>query len=150
MIAPSAPASRHPTQNRLLETITIHADDATEASRTAQALVPGAVTIVNGLTLQERFIHNAADALRYVPGVHATSESGASDEIRISIRGSNLHGMNYDNSGVSLFQDGLPVTTASGDNHNRFIDPLTASDIIVARGNTAGTVAKASTPLPAV
>lgn len=120
-----------------LEAITVHPLDVPEPLKAEQTLVPGAVTIVNGLRLQERPVNNASDALRYVPGVYTTSESGASDEIRISIRGSNLHGTNYDNSGVALFQDGLPVTTASGDNHNRFIDPLTASNIIVARGANA-------------
>jgi iron complex outermembrane receptor protein len=120
-----------------LGTITVHASGQSEAIQAEQALVPGGVTVVNGLRLQEQPINNVADALRYVPGVYTTSEAGASDEIRISIRGSNLHATNYDNSGVAIFQDGLPVTTASGDNHNRLIDPLTARDIIVARGTNA-------------
>ncbi|TAM87260.1 MAG: TonB-dependent receptor [Candidimonas sp.] len=120
-----------------LGTVTVHATDESGAIQARRALVPGGVTIVDGLRLQERPVNNTADALRYVPGVYVTSEAGASDEVRLSIRGSNLHATNYDNSGVALFQDGLPVTTASGDNHNRLIDPLIASDIIVARGANA-------------
>src|SRR5690606_35846809 len=38
---------------------------------------------------------------------------------------------------VKLFQDGLPITTADGNNHNRFPDPMAASRVIVAHGANA-------------
>jgi iron complex outermembrane receptor protein len=104
--------------------------------RTQQSLTPGAVSVVDGSAFEQRSVNNVADALRDVPGVWAQSPSG-SDDVRISIRGSNLGAIDYDNNGVTLFQDGLPVTTADGNNHNRIVNPLTARDMIVARGANA-------------
>src|SRR5690606_8675736 len=74
--------------------------------------------------------------LRYVPGVWAESGTGG-DAIFLSSRGSNLDATDYDNNGIKLFQDGLPVTTADGNNHNRFMDPMTASRVVVAHGANA-------------
>jgi hypothetical protein len=71
--------------------------------------------------------------LKYVPGIRSTSNSG-SDGIYLSSRGSNLDATNYDMNGIKLMQDGLPVTTADGNNHNRVIDPLSARHATVARG----------------
>ena len=107
-----------------------------ESILAAQARVPGSVYALDGQTLRERAVNNLADALRYVPGVMAGSNAGGDDMV-LSIRGSNLNSLSYDNSGVALFQDGLPVTTADGNNHNRMIDPLMARDIIVANGINA-------------
>ena len=77
-----------------------------------------------------------ADMLRYAPGVFADSGYG-NDELFFSSRGSNLDAVDYDKNGVKLLQDGLPVTTADGNNHNRLIDPLTARYASVARGANA-------------
>jgi iron complex outermembrane receptor protein len=77
-----------------------------------------------------------ADALRYVPGVLAEGKS-TGDDLTLSIRGSNLDAIDYDNSGVKLLADGLPVTTADGNNHNRLLDPLMARYVVVARGANA-------------
>ena len=74
--------------------------------------------------------------LRYAPGVWAESSSG-SEELFFSSRGSNLDATDYDKNGIKLLQDGLPVTTADGNNHNRVIDPLTARYASVARGANA-------------
>lgn len=101
-----------------------------------QALVPGGVTVVDAEELQARNVANIADMFRYVPGVWSASASG-SDASFISIRGSNLDAVDYDNNGVILLQDGLPVTAADGNNHNRFVDPLSASHVVVARGANA-------------
>ena len=46
--------------------------------------------------------------------------------IFFSSRGSNLDATDYDMNGIKLLQDGLPITTADGNNHNRVIDPLSA------------------------
>lgn len=101
-----------------------------------QALTPGAVTVVDSDELYQRNTYNLADLLRYVPGVWAASSSG-SDSTFLSIRGSNLDAVDYDNNGVKLLQDGLPVTAADGNNHNRFVDPLSARYAVVARGANA-------------
>lgn len=87
-----------------------------------RALTPGGVTVVDGTELLSRHITGMADMLRYVPGVFAQSSYG-SDELFFSSRGSNLDATDYDKNGIKLLQDGLPVTTADGNNHNRVIDP---------------------------
>jgi iron complex outermembrane receptor protein len=128
---PATPSNHSTT----LGTIEVRGTRA-ESIRAAQAQVPGSVYAVDGQTLRERAVNNLADALRYVPGVMARSNAGGDDMV-LSIRGSNLNSLSYDNSGVALFQDGLPVTTADGNNHNRMIDPLIARDVIVANGINA-------------
>lgn len=107
-----------------------------ERIQAEQALTPGGVTLLEGDSFYERAVDNMADALRYVPGVWAESGTGG-DAMFISSRGSNLDATDYDNNGVKLFQDGLPVTTADGNNHNRFTDPMSARYAIVARGANA-------------
>lgn len=104
--------------------------------KAAAAKVPGNVSVVNGQTFYQRPVNSMADALHYVPGVMAVSNAGGSDMV-LSIRGSNLDSINYDNAGVALFQDGLPVTTADGANHNRLLNPFMARDLIVANGINA-------------
>jgi len=101
-----------------------------------QALTPGAVSIVDGETFFERAVTNMADSLRYVPGVWTESATGG-DDVFLSSRGSNLDATDYDGNGIRMFQDGLPVTTADGNNHNREMDPMAARYAIVARGNNA-------------
>ena len=101
-----------------------------------RASTPGGVTIVDGDELFSRHVNNMADMLRYAPGVFADSGYG-NDELFFSSRGSNLDAVDYDKNGVKLLQDGLPVTTADGNNHNRVIDPLTARYASVARGANA-------------
>lgn len=101
-----------------------------------RTLTPGNVTVLDGDANYRRVVGNMADLLRDVPGVWAQSGSGG-DAMFLSIRGSNLDATDYDNNGVKLFQDGLPVTTADGNNHNRFLDPLQARSIVIARGANA-------------
>ncbi|HEY6130818.1 MAG TPA: TonB-dependent receptor, partial [Halioglobus sp.] len=57
----------------------------------------------------------------------------------ISARGSNLDATDYDGNGIKLLQDGLPITSADGNNHNRLIDPLSTRYATVARGANAMT-----------
>ena len=101
-----------------------------------RASTPGGVTIIDGAELFSRHVNNMADMLRYAPGVWADSGYG-NDELFFSSRGSNLDAVDYDKNGIKLLQDGLPVTTADGNNHNRVIDPLTARYASVARGANA-------------
>jgi iron complex outermembrane recepter protein len=102
-------------------------------ARTRAADVPGGVTVVSIEQLQQRSVLSLADMLRYVPGIWSASSAGA-DDVFISSRGSNLDASDYDGNGVKLLQDGLPVTTADGNNHNRVIDPLSARVATFARG----------------
>ncbi|MEP6907506.1 MAG: TonB-dependent receptor [Pseudoxanthomonas sp.] len=118
-----------------LDTIQVRSA-ALDALKAEQALTPGAVTVVDGESFHERPVTNLSDALRYVPGVWTESGTGG-DAVFISSRGSNLDATDYDSNGIKLFQDGLPVSTADGNNHNRFIDPLGARYVVVARGANA-------------
>ena len=112
--------------------VQVHAEKAA-ALQAERALTPGAVSIVDGETFRERAVNNMSDALRYVSGLWTESTLGG-DAVFLSSRGSNLDATDYDGNGVKLLQDGLPVTTADGNNHNRFIDPLAAQFATVARG----------------
>lgn len=119
-----------------LEEVVITAQRIREQIETEQALTPGAVTVIDGEALYERSVTSMTDMLRYVPGVWSQSGWG-SDELFFSSRGSNLDATDYDKNGVKLFQDGLPITTADGNNHNRVLDPLSARYAVVARGANA-------------
>ncbi|MGZ5601293.1 MAG: TonB-dependent receptor plug domain-containing protein, partial [Methylobacter sp.] len=111
-------------------------DRKLSAASAEVALSPGGVSLVNINDLHDRNVSSVADFFRYVPGVWAVSQSG-NDEVFITSRGSNLDANNYAGSGVKLLQDGLPVTAADGNNHNRMIDPLASSFATVARGGNA-------------
>ncbi|HEU4620240.1 MAG TPA: TonB-dependent receptor plug domain-containing protein, partial [Gammaproteobacteria bacterium] len=130
----SAPA---PGNKRAIETVVVRGAESSLASEAAEvALTPGGATLVDLDELKERSVSSLADMLRYVPGVWAASDAG-NDDIFFSSRGSNLDATDYDMNGIKLLQDGLPVTTADGNNHNRVIDPLSARAAVVARGANA-------------
>ncbi len=118
------------------ESITVTAEELAAETEARRAATPGAVAIVDGEDLQRRHVTGIADLLRYVPGVWAESAYG-SEELFFSSRGSNLDSTDYDKNGIKLLQDGLPVTTADGNNHNRVLDPLAARYVSVARGANA-------------
>ena len=123
----------HDTQ---LETVVVEDQRIDEALLAEQALIPGATTIIDGDEQFQRSVNNLADTLRYTPSIWAQSASGG-DAIFFSSRGSNLDATDYDQNGIKLLQDGMPVTAADGNNHNRFIDPLSARYIVVAPGANA-------------
>jgi iron complex outermembrane receptor protein len=124
-----------PADPTTLDTVQVRSSEL-EHVEVEQSLTPGGVTVVDGETFYERAVNNMSDALRYVPGIWTESSTGG-DAIFISSRGSNLDATNYDSNGVKLFQDGLPITTADGNNHNRFMDPMAARSVVFARGANA-------------
>ncbi|MCX4192794.1 TonB-dependent receptor family protein [Methylophaga sp. OBS1] len=107
-----------------------------EADKQEIRQTPGGVSLIDIDQLTEGQVSSLEDAFRYVPGVWAASPTGT-DSIFLSSRGSNLDAVNYDTNGVKLLQDGLPVTAADGNNHNRFIDPLSAKYAVFSRGANA-------------
>jgi iron complex outermembrane receptor protein len=131
--AHGAPA---PGPSAALEDVIVTAQRIRDDIEIQRALTPGGVSVVDGAELYRRNVTNLADVLRYVPGVWSESSTGG-DEIFLSSRGSNLDATDYDKNGIKLLQDGLPVTTADGNNHNRTIDPLSARYAVVARGANA-------------
>jgi iron complex outermembrane receptor protein len=133
---PAAVADFRLAVQTLEESVVVTAERVKAEVETQRALTPGGVTVVEGAELYRRHVANLADMLRFVPGVFSESAYG-NDELFFSSRGSNLDAVDYDKNGVKLLQDGLPVTTADGNNHNRVIDPLTARFASVARGANA-------------
>jgi len=119
-----------------LETVAVYARQLQSDLLREQALTPGGVTLIDSDSLYQRNIGSMADMLRFAPGIWSESTSG-SDGLFISSRGSNLDATAYDMNGIKLLQDGLPVTTADGNNHNRLIDPLSTRYATVARGANA-------------
>jgi iron complex outermembrane receptor protein len=120
----------------LEESLTVTAELLKAEIDEQRALTPGGVTVVEGEQLYQRHVNNLADMLRYVPGMWAESGYG-NDELFFSSRGSNLDAVDYDKNGIKLLQDGLPITSADGNNHNRVVDPLSARYATVARGANA-------------
>ncbi|MDY6946651.1 MAG: TonB-dependent receptor [Pseudomonadota bacterium] len=120
----------------ILEEVVITAQRIREQLAAERALTPGGITVIDGDDLYERSVTNMTDMLRYVPGLWVESGWG-SDELFFSSRGSNLDATDYDKNGVKMFQDGLPITTADGNNHNRVLDPLSARYAVIARGANA-------------
>lgn len=132
---PEGPAADQPVET-VTESIDVTAERVKAEIEAQRAATPGGVAIVEAEDLHGRHVTGIADLLRYVPGVWAESAYGA-EELFISSRGSNLDSTDYDKNGVKLLQDGLPVTTADGNNHNRVLDPLSARYVAVARGANA-------------
>ncbi len=140
ILAPAAVQTAHANspEGPTLETVEVHGQRLRLDLLREQALTPGGVTVIDSDTLFQRTMPNLADMLRYAPGVWANSTSGG-DGVFLSIRGSNLDATNFDRNGVKLLQDGLPITTADGNNHNRLIDPLSTRFATIARGANAMT-----------
>lgn len=136
-LADEKPNKKH-NSPMVLETLTVEEqkDSKLAAAAAEVELSPGGVSWVDINELRDRNVSSIADFFRYVPGVWAASQSG-NDEVYFSSRGSNLDATNFDGNGIKLLQDGLPVTAADGNNHNRIIDPLAASFATVARGGNA-------------
>src|SRR5690606_37007149 len=119
-----------------LETVVVTGKEAGAEERDGVARIPGGASFIDMGSLRERKVATLADALRYVPGVWSASHVG-NDRVFFSSRGSNLDATDYDMNGIKLLQDGMPVTTADGHNHNRVVDPLSAARATVARGANA-------------
>lgn len=124
------------TDSNKIETVIVRGVQNKLDLEKEQSLTPGGVTVIDVADLNERNVSNLGDMLRYVPGVWTASGS-TGDSSFFSARGSNLDATNYDGNGIKLLQDGLPVTTADGNNHNRIIDPLSARLATVALGANA-------------
>lgn len=135
-IALAVPALAAQANTPELETVEVRARQLQNDLLKQQALTPGGVSLIDSEALYQRNVTNLAEMLRYAPGIWSESSTGG-DGIYLSSRGSNLDATNYDMNGIKLLQDGLPVTTADGNNHNRLLDPLSSRYATVARGANA-------------
>lgn len=129
-------AGQAPAQQERPEVIVVTAERIEAALEAERSVTPGAVTNLDGAKFYERRVAQLSDMLRYVPGVFAESYNG-NDDVFYSSRGSNLDATDYDKNGIKFLQDGLPVTAADGNNHNRALDPLSARYATVAHGANA-------------
>ena len=118
---------------RLERIVVVGTQASLESSRLEAELTPGGTELLDIEEFRNRNVSSLADVLHYVPGVWSSSDSG-SDTVFFSSRGSNLDATDYDLNGVKLLKDGLPITTADGNNHNRVVDPLSAGNVTFARG----------------
>ena len=128
--------AEHEIDELYIETIHIEGQHNKLTPEVEQALTPGAVTLIDSSDLQQRSVASMADMLRYVPGIWV-ADGATGDSTFFSSRGSNLDSTAYDGNGIKLLQDGLPVTAADGNNHNRLVDPLSIHTAVVARGANA-------------
>jgi len=138
-LAPWAAVAQSPAPVQLPDVVVRSAAPAEQAKQelqAEQAATPGGVSVLDGEEFHQRNVTHMGDMVRFVPGVFSATASGGEASF-FSIRGSNLDAISYDMNGIKLMQDGLPVTNADGNNHNRFINPLAARHVVVARGANA-------------
>ncbi len=132
----SQPVQAAQAELDVLEPVIVTARQLQTQLEEERSATPGAITLVDGHALHERAVVQLADLLRYVPGVWAESANG-NDDVFYSSRGSNLDATDYDRNGIKFLHDGLPMTSADGNNHNRAPDPLNARYVTVAHGANA-------------
>ncbi|GAB1387275.1 TonB-dependent receptor [Melaminivora sp.] len=113
-----------------------------QAERQRLARLPGASNLV--LPQQEARLATLRDALDYQPGVVLQDFFGATDQPRLSIRGSGIQS-NPVNRGVLLLQDGLPLNEADGSFVIGLLEPRNAALVSVRRG--ANTLTPSATQL---
>ncbi|HXE58640.1 MAG TPA: TonB-dependent receptor [Gemmatimonadales bacterium] len=94
--------------------------------------VPAAVSVVDTTTLQAGRTAGLHEALRYTPGVKATSRFGL-DDVNLSIRGSGIR-TSFGVRGVAVIVDGVPVTEPDGQTRLDLIELAAARQVEVVRG----------------
>jgi len=122
------------------------ADTPVRASVTAErqrlARVPGGTNLAE--PQKEARLATLRDALDYQPGIVVQDFFGATDQPRLSIRGSGIQS-NPLNRGVLLLQDGLPLNEADGSFIIGLVEPRNAALISARRG--ANTLTPGATTL---
>lgn len=112
------------------------------AERQRLARVPGGTNLAE--PQKEARLATLRDALDYQPGIVIQEFFGATDQPRLSIRGSGIQS-NPVNRGVLLLQDGLPLNEADGSFVIGLIEPRNAALISARRG--ANTLTPGATTL---
>jgi iron complex outermembrane receptor protein len=88
--------------------------------------IPGGADVVPAKEFQDGYALSMKDMLNTTPGVLAQPRWG--EESRLSIRGSGLS-RGYHMRGITLLQDGIPLTFADGGSDFQEIDPLTLQHV---------------------
>lgn len=112
------------------------------AERQRLARVPGGTNLAE--PQKEARLATLRDALDYQPGIVVQDFFGATDQPRLSIRGSGIQS-NPLNRGVLLLQDGLPLNEADGSFIIGLVEPRNAALISARRG--ANTLSPGATTL---
>lgn len=112
------------------------------AERKRLARVPGGTNLAE--PQKEARLATLRDALDYQPGIVIQDFFGATDQPRLSIRGSGIQS-NPVNRGVLLLQDGLPLNEADGSFIIGLIEPRNAALVSARRG--ANTLSPGATTL---
>lgn len=123
-------------QNATLPTVTITSDWLGTPTTATARKHPGARSIIDGKGLAESGARSLEDALRQVPGVTITDESGTGVLPNIGVRGLNP----LRSEQVLLLQDGIPMTLAPYGQTGASLFPLTlqaVEAVDIARGGVA-------------
>lgn len=104
-------------------------------AREELAHVPGGASIVAVDDYADGRASTLAEVFALTPGVFAQSRFGA-EEARLSIRGSGLQ-RTFHMRGITLLQDGVPITLADGSSDFQAIEPLALAYTEVLRGANA-------------
>lgn len=104
------------------------------AARAEVERTPGGADLVDAKQFSNTYAVSFHDMLAWSPGVFAQPRFG--EEVRLSIRGSGL-GRGYHLRGVTLLQDGAPISLADGSGDFQELDPETLQHIAVYRGSNA-------------
>lgn len=111
------------------ESLTVPAASSAEAQLET---VPGDVSEVTADQYRSGAVLGVDDALSLTPGVFAGPNEGT-EEVTLSIRGSDMN-VPFGVRGVSLLQDGIPVSFADGYSNIEQVDPFNDDYIEVYRG----------------
>lgn len=95
---------------------------------------PGGVELVPQEAFDKSFALNLQDMLANVPGVFARQRFA--EEVRLSIRGSGLS-RSFHMRGITLLQDGMPITLADNSSDFQEVDPLSLRYVEVYKGANA-------------
>ena len=98
------------------------------------ARTPGGADLVDAKEFSNSYAVSFHDMLAWSPGVFAQARYG--EEVRLSIRGSGL-GRGFHLRGVTLLQDGVPISQADGSGDFQELDPNALQHIAVYRGANA-------------
>jgi iron complex outermembrane receptor protein len=104
------------------------------AARAEVERTPGGADLVEAKEFSNGYAVSFHDMLAWSPGVFAQPRFG--EEVRLSIRGSGL-GRSFHLRGVTLLQDGAPISLADGSGDFQELDPETLQHISVYRGANA-------------
>lgn len=104
------------------------------SARSEVRRTPGGADLVEAEEFSNSYAVSFHDMLAWSPGVFAQPRFG--EEVRLSIRGSGL-GRSFHLRGVTLLQDGAPISLADGSGDFQELDPETLRYISVYRGANA-------------